>query len=309
MKTRWPTILGGMVLLISAGVFFWIAYEHVHYPGFLESMEGDILQHVERASRGEPIYVPPSAEYIPLAYMPGYYWFCVPFYLVLGDSLAGPRLLSVMCAAGSAGLLAFLAWKHTQSLWPALWTAAAFFAGERTKDGCLTIALPDMLLLWWVLLGWTFLIHARSRWHDLLAILCFTLAFWTKQHGAFYFGWAVLYVLLRPRMSETTTATQSEQSQTPAWWYLVGVIIGGSLLFILAELHLGPNFKAYTLDIPAGWERSYLSSVQRMAFVTTQHVPFAMLLAGFYALSLKNWKLCLADPFLWMAGTSLMTSL
>ena len=69
-----------LICIVYAVGFASIAYEHVRCPGFTEAMEGDVLQHVERAAHGKPIYASATAEYIPLAYFPGYDYLSAPFY-------------------------------------------------------------------------------------------------------------------------------------------------------------------------------------------------------------------------------------
>src|SRR5262249_53867656 len=156
-------------------------------------MEGDSLQHVERAAHGLPLYPAPGGEFIALAYQPLYYFCAAPLYLLCGDSLFGPRLLSCVCAVASGGLVGWVGWRESRSAWVPLLAAALYFAGYRIMDACLTCALPDALLLFWLLAGFVCLAYGTRWWHDVLWLVFFTLAFWTKQHGAFYFASMALY--------------------------------------------------------------------------------------------------------------------
>lgn len=114
-STRWYGILAAATLTVAGGGFALVAVGQLTFPGFTESMEGDILQHVERAAHGRPIYPAPGGEYIALAYMPLYYVLASPLFLLFGDSLFGPRLLSVVCAFASAGLIGRIATRETNS--------------------------------------------------------------------------------------------------------------------------------------------------------------------------------------------------
>src|SRR4051812_40509728 len=90
----WFRGLAGLALALAGAGLAAVAAAHLAYPGFAETMEGDVLQHVERAARGRPIYPEPGGEYIALTYMPLYHLAAAPFYRLFGDSLFGPRLLS-----------------------------------------------------------------------------------------------------------------------------------------------------------------------------------------------------------------------
>jgi 4-amino-4-deoxy-L-arabinose transferase-like glycosyltransferase len=153
-------------LLVFAGIFVFLAANHVAYPGFLEPMEGDVLQHIQQVCRGEAIYQTPTAEFIPLSYMPLYYVFAAPFYAVFGDSFAGPRLLSCLCAAISGGLCCWIAWRESRLATASCVAGALFFSSYRIMNASLTVALPDSLLLVWLLSGFAFLAYGTRRWHD-----------------------------------------------------------------------------------------------------------------------------------------------
>src|SRR4051812_42474939 len=93
---RWTFRVAMLACVLYSAGFISIAYQHVCYPGFTEAMEGDVLQHVERAAHGKPIYTAATSEFIPLAYFPGYYYLAAPFYWIFGDDLGGPRLASCL---------------------------------------------------------------------------------------------------------------------------------------------------------------------------------------------------------------------
>ena len=58
------------VSLYAIGAYVWLALSRCAYPLELDFIEGVMLDHVARISRGQPIYVEPSLHFIPLAYMP-----------------------------------------------------------------------------------------------------------------------------------------------------------------------------------------------------------------------------------------------
>ena len=196
MDSRWLKRFGEAALLIYGGVFAFLCVQHVLYPGFLELMEADTLHQITRIANGQPAYPLPDGEFIALAYNPLYYFVSAPTLALFGDSFAGPRLVSALCALFAGGLIGWIAWRESQSRTAAMLASALYFSSYRLMDAWLTCALPDAMLLMWVLLGYCGLAYGRTKWHDVAWLLCFTLAFWTKQHGAFFFGFAVLYALL-----------------------------------------------------------------------------------------------------------------
>ena len=82
-------VLAAGTLFAYGGVFLWLCVRHVCYPGFMEPMEGDVLQHIERLANGQPAYPAPTGEFIPLPYMPLYYFAAVPLYWIFRRQLRG----------------------------------------------------------------------------------------------------------------------------------------------------------------------------------------------------------------------------
>ena len=58
-------IAGGM-LFIALGLM------HMRYPVEMDFIEGAMMDQVARLARGEAMYVAPTAQFVPLAYMPLY---------------------------------------------------------------------------------------------------------------------------------------------------------------------------------------------------------------------------------------------
>lgn len=255
-----------------------IAYEHVRYPGFTEAMEGDVLQHVERAAHGKPIYVSATAEYIPLAYFPGYYYFSAPIYWLFGDDLGGPRLVSCLASFIAAAAVGWVVKQESGSASAALFAVALFFAGYRIKDENLTTALPDAALNMWLMLAWSMIVGTRTWKRDLAAVLFFLAAFWTKQQGTLLASWGVLYVILVDRRGRLG---EERDVRVAAPMFLLYALTTG--LFISGFHPFGDRAFHYTIGVPSGWEHAYFSSIQRFILVTFLFVPFAWLAAGCYA--------------------------
>src|SRR5918912_1633506 len=179
-SSRFLSRLALFALVLYGGTFLYLAIRHILYPGFTEPMEGNILHSIERVAHGLTPYPEPGGEFIAFDYLPLYYVLNAPLYLIFGDSFVGPRLLSSVCALAAGGLLGLIAWRESKSRAIAFLAAALYFSGYRIMDAYLTCALPDSLLLLWLLLGFYFLAYGTKRFHDALWLIFFSLAFWTK---------------------------------------------------------------------------------------------------------------------------------
>ena len=266
MEPRWSARFCWSALLFYGGLFVFLCVQHVTYPGFLELMEADTLQQISRIAAGKPAYPRPDGEFIALAYNPLYYFVSAPTLVLFGEGFMGPRLVSALCAIGAGGIVGWIACRESQSRNIGALAAALYFASYRLMDAWLTCALPDAMLLVWVLLGYCGLAYGRTRLHDVAWLLCFTLAFWTKQHGAFFFGFAVLYALLFRR------------NALPRWALLAGIVLGGPVSYLGIGQFLGDGFFQQTFVVPGHWERSIWFSARRVIFVLAEFVPFAALL-------------------------------
>lgn len=292
-------------LCVFGGLFLYVAVRHILYPGFTEPMEGDALHHIERAARGLPLYPAANGEFVPLTYLPFYYFAAVPFYLLFGDSLAGPRLLSTLCALLSGALVWRIAREESGERATAHLAAAFFFAGYRLMDAYLTCGLPDSFMLFWLLFGWYFLSYGKTPRHDVYWLIAFTLAFWTKQQGALFFGAALVYALwLRP-------VPGPGETRLPRWALGAGFLLGVPLSYLFFGSLLGERFVYHTLRVPSRWPRTCFGALERTGFVLLCFVPFATLLAGIYfkplrRATLERLWLRLCHPVVYFTLTALL---
>src|SRR5262245_42816304 len=74
--------------------FLYVALSRLFYPGEINFIEGVMMDHVLRLSRGEAIYVEPSLEFVPLAYMPGFTALGALLARAFGPALWELRLIS-----------------------------------------------------------------------------------------------------------------------------------------------------------------------------------------------------------------------
>ncbi|HWL84459.1 MAG TPA: hypothetical protein VNO21_01585 [Polyangiaceae bacterium] len=118
-KDRWLTrgafltvsVLRGIVLLAGAtfvAFFVDVVVARLRFPVDIEFMIGAILDHVERVQQHLPLYVAPSADWVPFLYPPGYYWLSalVGRFTPLMLACRVVSLVGTAVAAGNVGILA-----------------------------------------------------------------------------------------------------------------------------------------------------------------------------------------------------------
>ena len=95
-------------LVAMAVVVVYVVAARFSFPGELEWMAGSIVDHVERVQHGEPVYAPPSADWIPFIYTPGYYWVAAAFAHAM-PLVPACRLVSILSSLMAAFCTYFLA--------------------------------------------------------------------------------------------------------------------------------------------------------------------------------------------------------
>lgn len=103
---RWLRVLQGLTLavgVVHVAFFAYAAIVRFQYPVELEWMSGGVLDHVERVGRGQPLYVAPSAAFIPFLYPPLYYWLSAIAAKAMTVQ-AACRLVSILATLATAAL-------------------------------------------------------------------------------------------------------------------------------------------------------------------------------------------------------------
>ena len=74
------------------GVVIYVALSRLHYPFFLDWVEGDSLIQIHRLLTGEPLYDKPSYTYVALVYPPLYFYLSATVARIASDSNGYQRL-------------------------------------------------------------------------------------------------------------------------------------------------------------------------------------------------------------------------
>ena len=145
---RWCLALAALPVLLLA----FVVPRRLPAPFDLEWLEGGMVLHAERLARGEPLYVPPSVDWTPFLYPPGFPAVVAGIAGLTGeDGLLVGRLVSLLSTLGAALVLAALV-RRRGGGWPAaLWGGLAFLGTYALSgfwfDLCRVDALAHLLLV------------------------------------------------------------------------------------------------------------------------------------------------------------------
>ena len=248
-----------LVVLAAASIvlvgFLWT--RQVDFPLDLDVMEGTLLQHVQRAAAGLPIYAAPSPEFVALAYNPLYYELGAAVGRFTGVDLPMLRVLSMLAAAGSALLLFVVARGKTGSAWWGCMASGLFAAAFGVMECYLATAHSDAWFLLCALAGTAVLDRWRSPVGDAIGIGLLVASFWFKQHGALFVLGGLAYLMLRDGAARTW----------PSW--LLAVVLGPVLYVFAGQRLFGPFFHYFTWEVPRRWgtELRLLSLVRYLGFI------------------------------------------
>ncbi|MBK6849662.1 MAG: glycosyltransferase family 39 protein [Proteobacteria bacterium] len=213
---------GGALHLVLLGA---VIVRRVGYPLDLEWMEGGMLCHALRVLQGQPIYAPPSADFIPHLYTPLYPWIVASVARVTGLGYGVARGVSVLAFVVACALVARVVWRHAGGrLWGALWATAAVGLVASTfphTGSWYDLARNDSLQLALITAALVLLAERASSWRAVLAAgALMGLAFLAKQTAAiFVLASGGLLLLRAPR-------------RWPLYVVVVGLVAGGTTLWL-----------------------------------------------------------------------------
>ncbi len=217
--TTWPQRIALGLTALWVVTLAWTFAARVGFSLELEWMEGGVLHQAARFSRAEPIYPPPSIDFVPFLYTPGYSILLG----ILGWPLGGPgfvlgRLVSIVATGASAWAIARAIEREGRPRVHGLVGVGLFLSGYVFTFRWYDLARPDSLYLALVLWALLRLRHATDRRAAIVAGGLMALAFWTKQTAAsFVIASGLGALLVAPRLLPWYAAT-------------IAVIDGGGVL-------------------------------------------------------------------------------
>jgi len=248
-----PTLRAAVWLasLSSILAFFILASRRVFYPLELDYIEGVMMDHVVRLAQGRPIYVAPSLDFITLAYMPGFATLSSLLARAFGPAFWEPRLVSLVAMSINAALVARILWLETRDRTVAIAGAGLLISAFGVTGGHYDVGRPDSLMLCLALSGLFVLRFTRRLPGALLSAFLLTLAFFTKQHAAWFVVAALFHLALSDRLR--------------LWVFFATALVGCVGGYFALRAWLGPWFSFFTWEIPSHW--SQLDKVRILNYV------------------------------------------
>ncbi len=243
-------ILVGALALMGVGTFVGLAVQRIPYPLEIDCIEGVMMDHITRLANDQPIFVEPTLQFIPLAYMPG---FAAVSSLVTRFSAEPafwqPRMVSFVASLLLMLLIAFIVRRETGRSLFALGAAGLFALGFGFTGASYDVARPDALMLLLAFSGLAALRLERRRRGAVAAGVLLTLAFFTKQHAALFILGAIGHLAMQDRR------------RLPAFALTALLGCGGG--YALLSAWLGSWFGVFTWSIPKGWSQFELGRIQQ----------------------------------------------
>lgn len=163
----------------------------------LEWMEGGMVSHAARLLDGQPIYAPPSADFVPFFYTPGYPLTLAGLASVFGSLTLGlGRAVSIVATLLTFGFLFRVGQREAGWRWGVL--AVGLYAGMfRITGAFYDLARPDALFIAFVAAA-TYVAYYHRSWRGaLFAGAIFAVGFLTKQTTSVFVPAVGLYLLWR----------------------------------------------------------------------------------------------------------------
>lgn len=202
------------------GLLLWVLARRVAYPFDLEWMEGGMLTHALRIAAGQPLYAPPSVDFVPFLYTPLYPAIVAGLGKLFGVSYALGRAVSL---AGLFGALVFgyVFARREGGSRAAAFAAMALPAAAFVPTGAwYDLARPDSLYLGLttaaLCIGWW---KRRTQWGVALAAALLIAAFFTKQTATpFMVAFGLALLVTNVRIVPVYVATLAVLGLPLLWW-------------------------------------------------------------------------------------------
>lgn len=205
MKAAFFRFLQSSVVLIAVAfvaLFFYTALPRLRYPYDLDFIEDSMLMQSLRIAEGQPVYLPPNAEFNPHVYMPLFFWLGAFLFKVGGPSLPLLRCISFVATLATTLLVYWIALRESGLRWLAIACAGLFLGGYRINGFWYEVARVDPLFVMLMLGGFAFAFYAGiSNWRLILSALLIALAAFTKQTGFIVAIGLFLYLLTKIKRS------------------------------------------------------------------------------------------------------------
>jgi 4-amino-4-deoxy-L-arabinose transferase-like glycosyltransferase len=173
-----------LVAIFFIVLFLFTALPRLLYPYDLDFIEDSMLMETLQFARGQPVYVPPNADFNPHVYMPLFFWLGATLFKIGEPSLVLLRMISFSATLVTTILIYWIAVRESGLRWIGLTCAGLFLGGYRINGFWYEVARVDSLFVTLMLAGFALAIYAvDSNRRLILSAVIFALAAFTKQTG------------------------------------------------------------------------------------------------------------------------------
>jgi hypothetical protein len=179
-----PRVLRWMVVVLAGcylAAYVVVALLRLRYPFEVQWIEGASLLQVQRILLGQPLYVPPTVDYVPMVYNPLYYYLSALPARLLGNGFFPLRLVSFLASLGCFWLIYRQVEKEGRGKWAGFVAAGLFAATYGLTTGWFDVARVDTLFLFMALASLYLLRFAQSPLQLVIAGVVTAAAYFTKQ--------------------------------------------------------------------------------------------------------------------------------
>jgi hypothetical protein len=279
-------------------MFFFTALPRIFYPYDLDFIEDSMLMQSLRIAQGQPVYVPPNADFNPHVYMPLFFWLGAILFKIGGPSLVLLRLISLGGTLATTILIYWIALRESGLKWIALACAGLFLAGYRINGFWYEVARVDPLFVALIVGGLALANYANDSNRGLiLSGIVLALAAFTKQSGFIIAIGLTLYLFLKigrrawffliPFSGLTIIPMLILNSSTDGWFFYHVIRIGSADPIETSRL---VNF------------------VVKEIFGVMAGISLLALLAGIVSAQDSGWKVLRRQPWLIGIGLAIVIS-
>lgn len=243
---RFGALFAGVLFLAA---FLFLVVERFRSPVEIEWSGGAVLEHVERVRQGKPLYVPASAEHVPLQAPPLGYWITALLakWMSVGSAVRALATFSTLLA----GLFVYLLSRALEArrFW-ALASVSLFLGAYALSGFTYDVERSEMLAVAMVLGATWIACRWPVGWGFFFAGIVAGFAFFANQNALAFVVWPAFTLLVARR------------------WRRAGALLGGGgvgfapLWSILHQTSDG-WFTTYCIKLPAqlGIERGIVASM------------------------------------------------
>lgn len=217
--------------------FVYVVVQRFRFPVELEWMSGGVFDHIERVRNGQPLYAPPSAEFIAFIYPPLYVWVSA-FMARFASLYVASHLVSLVATTCTAVCVYRIAKRLGATRYWSVVAVLLFFAAYSYTGYWYDLERADALLMAMLTLGAAFALESEGSVGALVSGVLIGGAFFAKQPASIFFVAGLAGLALARRFRR-------------AAFFALGGALGVLPLLVYLHVTTGGWFEYYCLKIPA----------------------------------------------------------